>query len=176
MPPQTPRYKSLLSLEECALLLIDGPFDVKDRHDAATPSAGLAILLETAYLHEVPVLVTSMVADRAHAESRFGQTTSVIVHAQANPLDNALVCETLATFARRRLLIGGGHVNTCLVFAALSALELGYDVYLLHDLCCEAASDMAVTRMLQAGAVPVSVPQVICEWQRHFAPMRSAVS
>ncbi len=90
-----------------------------------------------------------------------------------NPLADPDVRRALAVVSRPRLVIGGDHAETALTFFVLSALEEGYDVYLLRELClgaCEPVAETAAARMIQAGAVPASIPQVVTEWQCMLSP------
>jgi nicotinamidase-related amidase len=60
----------------------------------------------------------------------------------------------------------------CLVFPALDALREGYEVYFVTDASggtSKEAHDMAVQRLIQAGAVPVTWQQVLLEYQRDWA-------
>lgn len=166
MPDPRPRFKSLLSPEDCALLLVDCSLD---DHDGLRTRLGA--LLQLARSHGVPVLMVWWCA--RDANECFTSSCHTILRACANPLDDPDVCRTLSIFRRSRLLIGGGHADTCLAFAALSGLELGYDIYLLRDFSWGASASLcetAAARMMQAGVVPVSVSQVICEWQRDLRP------
>lgn len=88
---------------------------------------------------------------------------------QLNPLDNPELRDRLVALRRPRLLLAGGALEIALAFSALSALELGYDVYLVHDLSwsvSETHADIVIARLLQAGVVPIIASQLLCEWQR----------
>jgi nicotinamidase-related amidase len=54
----------------------------------------------------------------------------------------------------------------CLTFPALEAMAEGYEVYFVEDASggtSVAAHDMAVQRMIQAGAIPVTWQQFLLE-------------
>ena len=59
----------------------------------------------------------------------------------------------------------------------LSALDAGYEVYVVIDACggasCE-AHDMAVERMVQAGARPITTWAYVSELQRDWARAATA--
>ena len=66
-----------------------------------------------------------------------------------------------------------------MAFPVLSALEAGYDVYVVDDTCGaadRATHDAALQRMAQAGAVLVSWIDVMCEWQRAADRTRERVA
>ncbi|GHD63002.1 hydrolase [Streptomyces goshikiensis] len=85
--------------------------------------------------------------------------------------DEALVAAVKAT-GRRKIILSGLWTEVCLVLPALSALEQGYEVYVVSDASggvSPAAHEHAVQRMLAAGAVPVTWIQVLLELQRDWA-------
>ena len=62
--------------------------------------------------------------------------------------------------------------EVCLATAGLSALDDGYEVYFVTDASAgvtKEAHEMAVQRLIQAGAVPMTWLQVMLEWQRDWA-------
>jgi nicotinamidase-related amidase len=61
---------------------------------------------------------------------------------------------------------------TGLATATLSAIDDGYEVYIVTDASAgvtKEAHEMAIQRMVQAGAMPVTWLQVMLEWQRDWA-------
>lgn len=83
-----------------------------------------------------------------------------------NPLmDDALRGKILAA-GRRQLLIAGLYVEGTVSLAALLALELGLDVFVVRDATLgftELDSDTAFGRLVQAGVVLTTSRQVILE-------------
>lgn len=72
---------------------------------------------------------------------------------------------------RKKLVMAALWTEVCLAIAALSALDDGYEVYMVTDASGRVtaeAHDMAIKRMVQAGAVPVTWLQVLLEWQRDW--------
>jgi nicotinamidase-related amidase len=62
--------------------------------------------------------------------------------------------------------------EVCLASAALSAIDAGYEVSIVTDASAGVmmeAHEMAIQRMVQAGAMPVTWLQVMLEWQRDWA-------
>jgi hypothetical protein len=73
---------------------------------------------------------------------------------------------------RKRLLVSGLLTEACVSFSVLSALEDGYDVYVVGDACgglTPASHDLALRRMESAGARMTSWIQVLLELQRDWA-------
>jgi nicotinamidase-related amidase len=72
---------------------------------------------------------------------------------------------------RKKLLIAALWTEVCLLFPALDALHEGYEVYPVIDAVggtSKEAHELAVERLIQAGAKPASWVQVICELQRDW--------
>ena len=69
-------------------------------------------------------------------------------------------------------MIAALWTEVCLVEPVLSAIDAGYDVYIVTDASggvTKEAHDMAVQRMIQAGAHPVTWLQYMLELQRDWA-------
>lgn len=72
---------------------------------------------------------------------------------------------------RKKLIIAGLWTEVCVAFPTLDALRAGYEVYVVADAIggvSWVAHDSAMQRMLQAGAVPISVLGLACELQRDW--------
>src|SRR5258707_15787326 len=71
-----------------------------------------------------------------------------------------------------RLALAGLWRGVCIVGPALSALEQGFEIYIITDACgdvTEEAHERAVQRMIQAGARPMTSVQYLLELQRDWA-------
>jgi len=78
-----------------------------------------------------------------------------------------------------RLLLAGLWTETAITFAALSGLELGYQVYVVTDAVAGmtvSSHEVAIDRMVQSGVVPVTWRQVLFEWYRVSGPEDGPVS
>ena len=72
----------------------------------------------------------------------------------------------------KKIVMGGLWTSVCIVGPALSAISEGYDVYIITDASGDVskeAHDQAVTRMVQAGAKPITSLQYVLELQRDWA-------
>lgn len=97
------------------------------------------------------------------------RTIEYCKRATANPWNDPIFEKTIATMAKPRLLLAGLSLEISLSFTALGALERGYDVYVVRDVCLsqtEQGSVAAYDRLMQAGCVPVSWRQVVVEWHQ----------
>ena len=72
---------------------------------------------------------------------------------------------------RRKLVLAGLWTEVCVAFPALDALQAGYQVYVVADAIggvSKVAHESAMQRMVQAGAVPITVLGLACELQRDW--------
>lgn len=72
---------------------------------------------------------------------------------------------------RRKLIIAGLWTEICVAFPVLDALKEGYEVYFVADAIgglSTATHEAAMQRMIQAGAVPISVIGLAGELQRDW--------
>jgi len=72
---------------------------------------------------------------------------------------------------RKKLIIAGLWTEVCVAFPAIDALRDGYEVYVVVDAIggvSRVAHESAMQRMVQAGAVPITVLGLACELQRDW--------
>ena len=72
----------------------------------------------------------------------------------------------------KTLVMGGLWTSVCIVGPALSAINDGYTVYIITDASgdvTDKAHNQAVTRMIQAGARPITSMQYLLELQRDWS-------
>jgi nicotinamidase-related amidase len=73
---------------------------------------------------------------------------------------------------RKQLILAALYTEICLAMPAIQAFGEGYEVFIVPDASggvTAEAHDMAVRRMVQAGAVPINWLAVLSEWQRNWA-------
>jgi nicotinamidase-related amidase len=72
---------------------------------------------------------------------------------------------------RKKLIIAGLWTEVCVTFPTLDALREGYQVFVVADAIggvSPAAHKSAMQRMIQAGAIPITVLGLACELQRDW--------
>ena len=72
---------------------------------------------------------------------------------------------------RKKLVIAGLWTEVCVAFPTLDSLRAGYQVYVVADAIggvSRVAHESAMQRMIQAGAIPISVLGLACELQRDW--------
>jgi nicotinamidase-related amidase len=90
---------------------------------------------------------------------------------QINAWDNADFVATVKATGRKQLLIAGVVTEVCVAFPALSALEEGFDVFVVTDASgtfSDVVRQSSWTRMVEAGAQLMSWFGVACELHRDW--------
>jgi nicotinamidase-related amidase len=89
-----------------------------------------------------------------------------------NTWEDANVVARLNQINKSRIVLGGLWTSVCIVGPALSALDQGFEVYVIADACGDVsaeAHECAMQRMIQAGARPMTSLQYLLELQRDWA-------
>jgi nicotinamidase-related amidase len=175
-----PRADHLLTPQNAALLIIDyQPTQVSSiaSRDRRALIANVVALARTAKLYGLPVVLSTVNVKTNINKPTIHQITDVLPGVEAIDRtsinaweDEDFVCAVRAT-ERKKLLIAALWTEVCLLFPALDALHEGYEVYPVIDAVggtSKEAHELAVERLIQAGAKPASWVQVICELQRDW--------
>jgi nicotinamidase-related amidase len=145
--------------------------------DGQTLVNNVAGLAKAAKLFDVPTLLTS-VAAQSFSGPLFPQIQAVfpdqkpIDRTTMNSWEDERVREAVEKTGRKKLVIAALWTEVCLVGPALSAIDDGYEVYMVTDASggvSPEAHERAIQRMVQAGAIPMTWLQVLLEYQRDWA-------
>ena len=145
-----------------------------DRGVLANNVAGLA---KTAKLFGVPTLLTSGGAQE-FAGPIIPEITSVFPKAdiidrtQINAWEDQRIVDAVKATGRKKLIVAGLWTEVCVALPVLSAIAEGYEVYVVTDASggyTKESHDYGITRMVEAGAIPVTWLQVLFEYQRDWA-------
>jgi len=82
------------------------------------------------------------------------------------------VIKEVNRIGKDRLVFAGLWTSVCIVGPTLSALDQGYEVYVIADACgdvSDEAHERAMERMIQAGVRPMTSVQYLLELQRDWA-------
>src|SRR5947207_2784855 len=170
---------ALLTPENSALILIDHqPFQVAGlrSHDTQTMINNVVGLTKSAKVFGVPTLFTTVL------EKQGGYLLKPIqdVFPEQKPIDrtfintweDARVVEWVKKTGRRKIVMAVLWTEICLAMPAIQALGDGYEVYIVTDASGGVsleAHEMAIQRMVQAGAVPITWTVFASELQRDWA-------
>jgi len=170
---------ALLTPENCALLLIDHqPFQLANvnSHDPTMVINNVTALAKVAKLYGVPTILTSVVAERGG--EIFKQVQAVfpdqkpIDRTGLNSWDDQRVVDWVERTGRKKLVIAALWSEMCLAMPAIHAMGEGYDVYVVTDASGGVSlesHDMAIRRLVAAGAQPITWIGMYGELQRDWA-------
>lgn len=166
--------QSLLTPDNCVLILIDHLRKTAFIQNENNPTLtnNIVGLAKAAKLFDIPVIITD-VHKQIHKDDsaeihRHLQNATEIDRSCINCWDDGNIIRAIETSGRRKLLMAGHLMEVSLVFPALCALEDGYEVYVVEDASAGMtvhSHEVAMERMIQAGVVPVTWAQVMCELQ-----------
>jgi nicotinamidase-related amidase len=170
---------ALLTPERSVLLLIDHqPFQFSNlnSHDPTMIINNVVGLAKPARAFNVPTILTTVTEERGGYLLKQLQdvfpTQKPINRTFINTWQDQRVVEAVKETGRKQLLIAALWTDICLAMPVIQSLADGYDVFFVTDASgavSREAHDMAVLRMAQAGAVPITWIAVMSEWQRDWA-------
>src|SRR5437773_12479378 len=171
--------QALLTPKDSVLLLIDHqPFQFANlhSHEPTMVVNNVIGLAKTAKLFGVPTILTTVLQERGGFLIKGLQDVfpeqKPINRTFINTWQDSRVVEAVKKTGRKKLVLAALWTEICLAMPAIQALGEGYDVYIVTDASggvSVEAHDMAVRRMVQAGAVPITWLALSGEWQRDWA-------
>lgn len=156
-------------------------------HDADALARRVIILATAAAQLGVPITISE------HCADKIGTTVPELASAakgacvQPKSSFSCLADEGIAAHlaaqageGRRQLVICGIEAHVCVLQTALAAMGADYDVFVVADAVTSRRAqscDIALSRMTQAGIVPVTTEMVLFEWlERAGTPAFKTVS
>ena len=172
---------SLLDADDHALILIDHEgqmaFAVQSI-DIQTLRNNVGLVAGTSKLFNVSTIITT-VAEKSFSgpifpeiKKFYSNTSTYIDRTTMNAWEDIRIVEAIKRTGKKRIVIAGLWTEICVTLPALSALEDGYEVYVITDASggvSKEAHDMAVARMIQAGVIPMTSMQYLLELHRDWA-------
>jgi nicotinamidase-related amidase len=183
MPAKT-GLDALLRPQDSILVLMDHQpyqFANLNSHDPATIVNNVIALAKTAKVFNVPTILTTVIEERGGHLIKGLQDVvpeqKPINRTFINTWEDEKVVDIVKKSGRKQLVLAGLYTEICLAMPAIQALAEGYDVFVVTDASggvTVEAHDMAVRRMVAAGAVPITWLAVLGEWQRDWAREKTA--
>lgn len=180
----------LLSPTNHALVMIDHEGQMAFATKSITTDElrnNVGIVIGASKIFDVPTIITT-VAEKSFSGPVFPEISetypndgSYIDRTTMNTWEdeNAYNAITKAVGKNKKIVIGGLWTSVCVVGPVLSALNDGYDVYVITDASgdvSEEAHQMAIQRMIQAGAKPITSIQYLLELQRDWARQETYIA
>tara|TARA_R110001606_G_scaffold203607_2_gene351705 strand:+ start:64 stop:723 length:660 start_codon:yes stop_codon:yes gene_type:complete len=100
------------------------------------------------------------------------QSVEIIDRTTMNAWEDQNVIDRVNAIGLDRIVVAGLWTSVCVVGPVLSALDQGFEVYVITDACADTSPEAharAVSRMAQAGARPMTSLQYLLELQRDWA-------
>ncbi|AJW62512.1 Isochorismatase family protein [Elizabethkingia miricola] len=170
---------ALLTPTNHALVLIDHESQMAFATKSITTEElrnNVALTAGASKIFNVPTVVTT-VAEKSFSGPVFPEISEFypepyIDRTTMNTWEDVNAYKAITGKGKKKLVFAGLWTSVCIVGPVLSAINDGYDVYVVTDASGDVskeAHDQAVTRMVQAGAHPVTATQYILELQRDWA-------
>ena len=122
--------------------------------------------------------ILTTVAEKSFSGPMFEEVTApfpgqtLLDRTSMNTWEDEAVIRKVNEIGKPRIVLAGLWTSVCIVGPALSALDQGFEVFVIADACGDISTEVhnrAMDRMVQAGAVPVTWQQVLLEYQRDWA-------
>jgi nicotinamidase-related amidase len=181
MPNATPTPgKGLISPNDHTLVMIDFQSQMAfatHSIDAITLRTNAALVAHAAAGFGVSTILTT-VAEKSFSGPMFSEITdafpnqAMLDRTSMNTWEDAAVIKRVNDIGKSRLVFAGLWTGVCIVGPTLSALDQGFEVYVIADACGDVSAEAhnrAMDRMVQAGARPMTSLQYLLELQRDWA-------
>jgi nicotinamidase-related amidase len=145
--------------------------------DAVALRNNAAMLAKAAKGFAVSTILTT-VAEKTFSGPMFAEIAeafpgqAMLDRTSMNTWEDKSVIDRVNQIGKPRIVLAGLWTSVCIVGPALSAIDQGFEVYVVADACgdvSEEAHERAMERMIQAGARPMTSLQYLLELQRDWA-------
>jgi nicotinamidase-related amidase len=172
--------RTLLSPGDHTLILIDHQLQMAfatKSIDAVALRNNATLVANAARVFGVSTILTT-VAEKSFSGPIFHEIkdalpgVAVTDRTTMNTWEDPNIAARVNGIGKRRIALGGLWTSVCIVGPALSALDQGFEVYVIADACGDVsaeAHERAMERMVQAGVRPMTSLQYLLELQRDWA-------
>ncbi len=122
--------------------------------------------------------ILTTVAEKSFSGPMFEEVTgpfpgqALLDRTSMNTWEDEEVIKKVNEIGKPRIVLAGLWTSVCIVGPALSALDQGFEVFVIADACGDISTEAhnrAMDRMVQAGAQPITSLQYLLEMQRDWA-------
>jgi nicotinamidase-related amidase len=172
--------RTLLSPVDHTLVMIDFQSQMAFATKSIDPIVlrnNAALVANAAKVFGVSTVLTT-VAEKTFSGPMFDEIKTAFPNAKAldrtsmNTWEDNNVIAEINRIGKGRIVLSGLWTSVCIVGPALSALDQGFEVYVIADACgdvSEEAHERAIERMVQLGIRPMTSVQYLLELQRDWA-------
>jgi nicotinamidase-related amidase len=181
MPTAQPKPgRTLLSPADHTLIMIDYQSQMAFATKSIDPVAlrnNAALVANAAKAFNVSTILTT-VAEKTFSGPMFDEikaafpNAKVIDRTSMNTWEDSNVTAEINRIGKPRIVLAGLWTSVCIVGPAVSALDQGFEVYVIADACgdvTDEAHERAIARMVQLGIRPMTSLQYLLELQRDWA-------
>ena len=180
-PIRESRGDHLLTPENCVVTFIDyQPEQYSTITSTSTEAINLGVvaLAKLATAYDVPVVLSTVGVDLGVNTGTTEALRSALPDVEeidrtgVNAWEDADFRDAIRATGRRKVVIAGLWTEVCLTFPTLDMLAEGYDVYPVIDAVggiSPVSHEQAITRMVTAGAQPVTAISFGAELMRDWA-------
>src|SRR5712664_571930 len=171
--------EALLTPDNCVVVLIDHqPFQLANvnSHEPTMVINNTIGLAMTAKAYGIPTILTTVNEERGGLIFKGIQDVfpdqKTINRTYINAWEDKRVVEAVKKTSRQKVVFAALWTEMCLAMPAIQAMGEGYDVYVVTDASAGVsveAHDMAIRRLVAAGAQPVTWLGMAGELQRDWA-------
>jgi nicotinamidase-related amidase len=171
---------TLLTPSDHTLILIDFQSQMAFATKSIDPVVlrnNAALVANAAKIFNVSTIPTT-VAEKTFSGPMFDEIKTAFKGAtffdrtSMNTWEDSAVIGEVNRIGKNRIVLAGLWTSVCIVGPALSALDQGFEVYVIADACGDVsaeAHERAIERVVQAGARPMTSLQYLLELQRDWA-------
>ena len=180
MCAQAQKNDARLSVDDAVVLLVDHQAGLLSLVQDYTPDEfrnNVLALADIAKLFKLPTILTTSFENGPNGllmpelKELFPDAPFIPRPGQINAWDNPDFVKAIKDTGRKQLIIAGVVTDVCVAFPTLSALQEGYQVFVVADASGtfnKSVRDAALMRMAHAGAVMTNWFAVACELQRDW--------
>ena len=171
--------EALLTPDNCVVVLIDHqPFQLANvnSHEPTMVINNTIGLAMTAKAYGIPTILTTVNEERGGLIFKGIQDVfpeqKTINRTYINAWEDKRVVEAVQKTSRQKVVFAALWTEMCLAMPAIQAMGEGYDVYVVTDASggvSVEAHDMAIRRLVAAGAQPITWLGMAGELQRDWA-------
>ncbi len=172
--------RTLLSPADHTLIMIDFQSQMAFATKSIDPVVlrnNAALVANAAKAFNVSTVLTT-VAEKTFSGPMFDEIktafpgANVLDRTSMNTWEDKNVIAQINRIGKTRIVLAGLWTSVCIVGPAVSALDQGFEVYVIADACgdvSEEAHERAIARMVQLGIRPMTSLQYLLELQRDWA-------
>ena len=168
--PENSSSGGIWDSKECTLLLIDyqpGVMSYIRSHDLKLVELNARYLAKAALAFDIPIVLSTVAVQMGVNQPTIATLRNEIPNVPEIDrssmdawADRGFV-DAVKKTGRKRLVVGGIVTEVCVAYPTVEALKAGFEVCVVTDACggeTRESHDVAVLRMIQAGAVPIPPP------------------